>query len=41
MKNFRIKPLAAAAALLAMFGSAQADSFFWAVNQFQTIQNQL
>ena len=40
MKNFRIKPLAAAAALLATFGagSAQADSFFWAINQFVTIQ---
>lgn len=40
MRTLNIKPVAAAVALLATLTvqTAQADSFFWAINQFQTIQ---
>ena len=40
MRSMHLKPIAAAAALLAALAvpSARADSFFWAVNQFTTIQ---
>ena len=36
----KLTPVAAAVALASILsaGTAQADSFFWAVNQFQTIQ---
>ena len=41
MRKLNIKPVAAAVALLATLTvqTAQADSFFWAINQFVTIQN--
>jgi hypothetical protein len=40
MRSIHLKPIAAAAALVAALAvpSAHADSFFWAVNQFTTIQ---